>query len=380
LTVDSVDKLTLDTVYQALAEPEVVGSGEMGRTISKNKDLPEPIVNERRSLSEAYPPASFVVPLMTKSSSVFSNFMRRKKRGEGFYGDEDLPPPTPPKDKGSYDEQTTAHRHIFPQDILHHNLPAVEPMPILGRRRTRSLSEFAAISHSNGSDEVLVESNRTEDAQMPIVPPLPLLTKWKPEVLDPVERAQRRLEAQQRREMEEENALREEAERQVEMKRRKEQLLKEEQEAEARRRASLEDELRRVGAERRRRVLLEQEEEAHRQRGFEERKRLDKERRLQEHKRLEEWRREHARMADEIAQREKESQRQAEDDRRKKIQIAEAKVKRNKHVDSMMTGWVTMQARDSLSWKRRFFKFVGNAVHFYRTPEVRCLSSASIVH
>jgi MAP7 domain-containing protein 1 len=364
-------------VYQALAEPDVSSSGEMGRIISKpldakNKVLPDPIIIERRSLSETYPPAALIIPPIAKSSSVFSNFMRRKKKPEeGFHEDVNAPPPIPPKDKGKYSVQPTAQTHILPRDISKHNFAAIEPIPIPRRRRTGSLSEYAVISHSNSSDEVLVEPGRSAGAHKPVVQSLPLRSKRDPEVLDPVERAQRRLEAQQRREIEMEIALREEAERQAELRRRKEQLLKEEQEAEAQRRASLEDELRRITGERKRKALLEHEEEARRQRALEERKRLDKERRLEEHKRLEEWRREQTKMADEAAQREKELRRQVEDDRRRKIQIAEAKVKRNKHVDSMLTGWVTMQISDSLFWKRRFFKFVGTTVHFYRSPKVR---------
>jgi hypothetical protein len=378
LTINSLDNLTLNSLYQALAEPDVSSSGEMGRIISKsldvkNKALPEPIVIERRSLSETYPSAPVIVPPITKSSSVFSNFMRRKKKSEGFHEDEGVPPPIPPKDKGKYGVQPTADRHTPPKATSNHNPPATDPISIPRRRRTGSLSEFAVISHSNGSDEVLVESGRSAGADKPVVQPIPLHNKWEPEVLSPTERARRRLEAQQRREMEKENALREEAERQAELRRRKEQFLKEEQDAETQRRASLEDELRRITAERRRKALLEQQQEARRQGELEERRRLDKERRLEEHRRLENWRREQARTVDEVAQREKELRRQVEDERRKKIQIAEARIKRNKHMDSMLTGWVTMQTSDSLFWKRRFFKFVGTTVQFYMSPKVLCV-------
>ena len=336
----------------------------------KNKALPDPNVIERRSLSETYPPAAFTVPPIAKSTSLFSNFVRRKKKSEdGIREDVDVPPPIPPKDKREY---ATTHLHMPPQDISDHSPATVEPMPIPRRRRTGSLSEYAVISHSNSADEVLVEPSQSVGAQNAVVvQSLPLRSKRDAQVLDPVERAQRRLEAQQRREMELEIAFREEAERQAELRRRKEQFLKDEQEAEAQRRVSLENELGRITAERRRKALLEHEEETRRQRELEERRRLEKERRLEEHRRLEAWRREQAKMADEAAQRDKELRRHMEDERRRKIQIAEAKVKRNKHMDSMLTGWVTMQTSDSLFWKRRFFKFVGTAVHFYRSPKVQ---------
>lgn len=89
LNVNSLDNLTLNSVYEALAEPQVPSSGEMGRVISKslearNKVLPDSInVMERRSFSEAYPPAAPVVPPITKSSSMFSDFVRRKKKTRG---------------------------------------------------------------------------------------------------------------------------------------------------------------------------------------------------------------------------------------------------------------------------------------------------------
>jgi hypothetical protein len=300
-----------------------------------------------------------------KSNSVFSSFLRRKKKPEdGLYKNEDVPPPTPPKDNGKHTVQPMVHlRHITSQAPA-----AAEPVPI---PRIRSLSEFAVISHSNSIDEVLVDDSTS--THKPVVQSKPLRSKWDREVLNPTERVRRRLEAQQQREMEKETSLREEAERQAELKRRKEQFLQEEQEAEAQRRALLEDELRRITAERSRKILLEHEAEARRQRELEERKRLDKERRLEEHSRLERWREEQARMADELAQREKDERRRMEDERRRKIQVAEAKIKRNKHVDSMLTGWVTIQTSDSLFWKRRFFKFVGTMVQFHKSPKVPCL-------
>lgn len=372
LNVNSLDNLTLNSVYEALAEPQVPSSGEMGRVISKslearNKVLPDSInVMERRSLSEAYPPAAPVVPPITKSSSMFSDFVRRKKKPEeGFHEDEDVPPPIPPKDKGKHNVQSTAQHHNLSQDIFNHSSPAIESMFIWERQRMESLSERGVISHSNSSDEVLVEPTQYSSAHNPVVQLLPLRSKWEPEILDPVERAQRRLVAQQRRQMEEENALREETIRQAERRREKELFLKEEQEAEAQRRASLEDELRRIAIERRRKAQLEQEAEARRQRQLEERKRSDKERKLEEHERLERWRREQTRMADELAQQETEMRRREEDERRRKIKTAEAKAKRNQDV----TGWVTVQTNNSLFWKRRFFKFVGTAMYFYRSPK-----------
>jgi hypothetical protein len=57
-----------------------------------------------------------------------------------------------------------------------------------------------------------------------------------------------------------------------------------------------------------------------------------------------------AREAAEIQQRE-------EAKRRYKIQLAEAEVKQMKG-EKDLTGWITLQSRDEVSWKRRYFKFV----------------------
>lgn len=345
----------------------------MGRIVSmpveaKNKALPQPIIVERGS-SERCLPVAFTASPINKSNSMFSNLLRRKKMpDEESHEAEDLPPTPPPKDS-DHTVHMTLHQHIY-TGISTHNHPVAEPMSIPRRQRTDSLSEFAVISHSNSSDEVLVEPARVTGARKPIIRSLPLRRKRDPELLDPAARAQRRLEAQRQREMEMENERRKEAEHQAERRRQKEQLLKEDEEAEALRKASLEDELRRVKAERRRKALLEQQQETQRHCELEERKRLDKERRMEEHKKLDEWRREQATMADEMAQREKELRKQVEIERRRRIQVAEAKIKRNKHVDSMLTGWVTMQTGDSLFWKRRFFKFVGTTIHLYRSSKV----------
>jgi hypothetical protein len=301
---------------------------------------------------------------MGKSVSMFSNFMRRKKKADDSNDeDEDAgPPPIPPKDKGKFGARQNSAPHAQYDYATYRS----EPQSIPLRQRTGSMSEFAVISHSSSSDEVIVEPIQSEK---PVIHSLPLRGKWTSEVLDPAERLRRTREAQQQRAIEEQQALREEEERQAERKRRKDEQIREEMAYEARRRASLEDEVKRITAERKRKERIEREEEERKTRELEERKRLDRERRLEEHRKLEEWRREQARLADEAARRVEEARQREEDERRKKISIAEAKVKRN-GADSLLTGWVTMQTNESLFWKRRYFKFIGSTAYFYRSPKV----------
>ncbi|KAF5383584.1 hypothetical protein D9615_003705 [Tricholomella constricta] len=453
LTVDDLAQLTPEAVHSSLVqedEPDTPNSAstfQMGRAAptsnpnpnpntrlrsrttgsppaNKNKTLPDPgagaFVFEpvRRVASEAPAPNSYPnthqnpgvsAQPMVKSASMFSSFIRRKKKTDSTDEGSDDPgvPPTPPKDKGKFtiaqQQQQLQHpQHqpqaqkgfVYPPPLVPVRGPAPSSTPyeVPQRSRTGSLSEYAVISHASSSnmhgapvDEfggMYGEPGRWQQDQGrgqvqsqsqggPVVPSmsLPLRGKWTAEPMDAAERLRKRQEELRQRHEEEEEARREEERRKKELKRKKEEEMREEEEAEARRRASFEDELQRIATERRRKEKLEKEEEERKRIEIEERKRVDRERRMEEHRRLEEWRREQARMADEAARRAEETRRREEVERRKKIQLAEAKVKKNHNVDTLVSGWVTMQTNDSLLWKRRFYKFIGTAAYFYRSPK-----------
>jgi len=204
---------------------------------------------------------------------------------------------------------------------------------------------------------------------------LPLRGKWalteSSVIMDPAERTRRRIVAQKQRDLEEKEASMREEERQAAIKREKELFLKQEEEAETERRRSVEEEIKRITAERRRKEELDKEDERRRQWESEERKRLDRKRRMEEHKRLEEWRKEQTRMAGEAALREERLKKQEEEERKKKILLEEAKVKQSAKAgqgESLLSGWVTVQSDQSLSWKRRYYKFIKDTVQFYRSP------------
>ncbi|KDR67941.1 hypothetical protein GALMADRAFT_257443 [Galerina marginata CBS 339.88] len=315
----------------------------------------------RRSFTATYAPQALpdippVPPLPAKGGSRFTNFLRRKKNiTEGL--ESDLPPPTPPKD-----------RNIFPVQLSNSTpLPSI-PYPAVRRQRSRSMSDFAVISHVKGSQDLVVEQEQDEQAN---VFTLPLRGKWAHEATlpnDPAERARRRRELQLQREKEEREALEEEAERQRRIKLEKEELIKQEVEEEARRKAEVEQEIRRITAERKRRERLEQEDDEQRRRSLEDRRKVDRERRLEEHRRLEEWRKEQAKKEEAAARQAEAAKRREEAERKKKIQQAEAKAK-GTAAESELTGWITVQSKDGLSWKRRFYKFAGKTVFLYRSPK-----------
>ncbi|KAF9478270.1 hypothetical protein BDN70DRAFT_880130 [Pholiota conissans] len=327
---------------------------------------PKPIVPDmaRRSFTATYvpemqPPTTIPpLPPLPKGGSMFTNLLRRKKRTDDSYDDmDDVPPPTPPKDKGVH--QVT-QSYSLPSGSSTRNQP-------LRHHRSRSLSDYAVISHVRGSDEVFIEPERKYEPYQAFS--LRPSGKWSNELPhDPEERARRRREAQLHREREEQEAIEEEAQRQRQLKLQKEEFEKQEKEEEGRRKVEVEREIRRITAERRRREMLEKEEEERKRQELEERKRIDRERRVEEHRRLEEWRKEQVRRGEIVARQAEETKRREEAERTKKIQQAAAKLKRAKE-DSDLTGWITIQTADSLSWKRRFYKFVGNTVYLYRSPK-----------
>ncbi|PPQ94645.1 hypothetical protein CVT25_009376 [Psilocybe cyanescens] len=295
-----------------------------------------------------------VPPLPKGGGSIFSNFLRRKKDSDGGG---DLPPPTPPKDKNA---------HYAPPVGMSLSSPPFASNRAMRHQRSRSLSDYAVISHVKGSSDVVIESEPYETGYV-----IPLRGKWSQDggrPSDPTERARRRRELQMQREQEEKEALEQEARRQERIRLEKEEMRRQEIEWEARRKVEIEQEIRRITAERKRREQMEKEEEERRRQDLEERRRQDREKRVEEHRRLEQWRKEQARQVEVAARRAEENRKREELERKKRIQKAEAKFKGNT-VESELTGWVTVQSKDALSWKRRYYKFLKGNVFLYRSPK-----------
>ncbi|KAJ6591725.1 hypothetical protein DFH09DRAFT_1137813 [Mycena vulgaris] len=367
LTVDHLSNLTPKSIRQALAAPDSVHVIQVDRVTAEPTD-------EMGVLAD--PPAAATPTSTPQKGSMFS-LLRRKKKPEVEFGqvepfnvhpEEDAPPPPPPKDKV---RRSFSYQPEAPHKPETSRAPPPRPLPNLVTTRHRSNSDYTVVDHSSSSDELVVVS--------PAVPPLrspgikkrsaTLPSKWNAEPVDPAQRARRRMELQRQREIEEEQALEEEAHRQIQLKMQKQALLKEQEEEEEQRRVSLEQELKRVTAQRRQREQLEREEDERKKQQLEERKRADRERRMEEHRRLEEWRKGQAAQAEEAARRTDQVRKREEAERAKKIQLAGAKVKSARTDADLVTGWVTMQTGDSLVWRRRYFKFVGTTVFFYRSPK-----------
>lgn len=283
LIVEDLDQLTPEAIKESLNDVDTTPKRpNMGRASSSNQTPLSPV---RRSFSENKPPSP--PPPITKSTSMFSNFMRRsKKKTGGDSGDEDdiPPPPAPPKDRGS---KYNGRQAVVSHDYATRHTTEPQRIPATRRHTNLNMSEFAILSRSLSSDddEVVIEPVQEEKQTFRT---LPLSGKWSGESVDAAERIRRAREEQQRRAIEEQHALREEAKQKAELKRRREQQIQEDLEYEARRRASLEEELRKLTVERKIKEQLENAEEERKRKILEERKRRERERKTMEHLKLEE--------------------------------------------------------------------------------------------
>ncbi|KAG5645718.1 hypothetical protein DXG03_005413 [Asterophora parasitica] len=374
-------------------------------------------------------------PPMGKSASMFSNFIRRKKKTDSADegSDDAWKPPTPPKDKGHFNvpplpplPQHPQHQQRYPpqQHQRQGTYPPLVPVrgpgqpsydaPQPSRTLNWSGSEHAVLSHAGssnlhnghhrghsnggappppdefgglhgelgrwqqdyGQSRVNLNGYGSGNADAggsggPIVMSmsLPLKGKWAAEPMDLEERL-RKTQEERRQRLEEAKAAREEEERfREEKKRRKEKELWELDEATRRMRAAIEEEKRQFLEEKRRREQMEREEEERRQAEITESRRLDRERRAEENRRAEETRRALEKNLQEKARREEEKRKTEEVERMKKVQLAATMVKRNRNIDQLVSGSVTIQSHDSLVWKRRFFKFIETSVYLYRSKE-----------
>ncbi|KAF5316517.1 hypothetical protein D9619_006165 [Psilocybe cf. subviscida] len=302
------------------------------------------------------------VPALPKGISIITSLLRRKRgatnRTDDGYDDyrgSELPPPTPPKDRGGFHVQAIQYTHSAPGQHHHHSA--------LRHQRSHSMSDFAVISH----DELVVEDLSYLTLQRPTG------GKWAAaapvNALDsPEERARKRREMKARREREEREAQAQEEERLRLIREEKERARMEEIEDEMRKKLEAEDEMRRIARDKRRKEQMEREEEERKQREMEERRRRERERRQEEHRRMEEWRMEQARREEIAIRQAEETKRREEQAWMKRIQEAETKAKRTKE-ESALTGWITIQNNESLAWKRRFYKFSGGTVTLVRSPE-----------
>ncbi|KIM74679.1 hypothetical protein PILCRDRAFT_698858 [Piloderma croceum F 1598] len=204
-------------------------------------------------------------------------------------------------------------------------------------------------------------------------PPTMLETKWAAEpfmITDSAERARRRSEARRQQAEEDRKAVQEEEERQRKLKLKKQAIMEQEREDDFLRKVQLDKELRDAAAERMRREREIKEEEQARAWEVAEKKRIDKERKAEEARKLEQWRVEEQKKSQELLKRQEGEIQRKEMERKARVKIIEAKIRKSSAAE-LMTGWVTVQTSDALilTWKRRYFKFVGSKMFLYRTPK-----------
>nr|GAT42990.1 predicted protein [Mycena chlorophos] len=375
LTVDALSNLTPKAIRQALANPDSVHVIQLERPGSQ-------FVDEMGRRPESPGPSSSPPPSSKGPGNMLSSLLRRKKKSEfeadfgavepfNIHLDEDdssPPPPPPPKDHFKHRSQSNT-----PSRVASPSKPTPpRPLPQPISTRPRSNSDYTVVTRSStSSDEVVVVRPEVSAPRSPAMKKrsVTLPSKWNSEVLSPAERAQRRLEQQRQRELEEQRAVEEEAERQRQAKLQKAALLREQEEQEMERRASLDKELKFVAAKRRQQEQLDRLEEERKKREMEEKKRMAREKRLAEHRRLEQWRQQQAAHAEEEARMAELSRRKETEEHKKKIQTAATKAKNAKGNPDLLSGFVTMQNGESLVWRRRFYKFVGSTVFFYRSAK-----------
>ncbi|KIY43657.1 hypothetical protein FISHEDRAFT_68065 [Fistulina hepatica ATCC 64428] len=390
LTVDSITVLTATSISNALSDPDSSHVIEVGRSSG-----PTDITNlspERQSFTSMSRNPMSASPATHIKSGVLSSLLARRRKTLDTGVDPStmhISPPVPPKDAFPRQYNTTHARNhkSMVSEFDTYTYPEPNPVNAINYRTSRNVSEFGHFIDASEISTSAFETGPTPPAKssfsvVPTPSKKPLLDSatWKfveeppppppmylPEKC-PTERARRRLEAQKQKREEEERARQEEEERQVRLRQQREEERLRELEEAAQRRTSLEEGIRWATAERRRKEEAERAEDEMKRHELERRKRLDRLRRLEEHKRLQEWRQEQEKQAAEQRRREEESRMKQEADRKLRIKLMESKVK-NVQSEDMRTGWVTLQASDSLVWRRRYFKFIGDAVFFYRSAK-----------
>ncbi|KAI0629188.1 hypothetical protein C8Q77DRAFT_1142573 [Trametes polyzona] len=298
------------------------------------------------------------------------------------------PPPPPPKDRTDWDDirhavdlaGTLAERDR--SALARADSPASQHVIFLARQMKRppSYSKLPPLPtelgemHPPASPTVPPKPHaraRTASSRIPVAAGrLSAEQRRAATISTPEEAELRRREAQRRKEQEEQEALREEAQRQARLKREKEQLLKQFAEEEAARKAALEAELRHAKEERRRREAIEREAEALESMLAAERKRQERERRRQETEKLQ-------RLRKELEQRNRAPEKEREAWREKTMrarrerlgQLAEKKFKTDRGLTVLLTGWVTVQSEDCLSWKRRYFQLRESELVLFKDAE-----------
>lgn len=282
----------------------------------------------------------------------------------------DMPPPTPPKDK---DEATSLS---FTRSISR-----AHPNETFSTKRAYSASQTELSYLSDGVDEetdraVIRPGGRSVQASVNRYSTDSARAKSVPRPLSPEERQRMRMLARKQREEDELQAAHEESARMDRVRREKEKMLQDQEREERERLDRIRRDKEHALAEKARREEEHQREEARKAREMEEKRVREKERRTELARQLEEDRERSERRIQEAAWR-KEEERQAAEVRRK-TKIKDIQSRYADRIGSrpvLLEGSVTVQTSSSISWRRRYFELTASAMHFYRDSQVRATST-----
>jgi len=160
----------------------------------------------------------------------------------------------------------------------------------------------------------------------------------------------------------------EEVQRQARLKLERQTALLQQAAEEEQRKKALEAELQYAAALRRQREEHEQAAEEGQRRELETRKMLEKEKRMAEAKKLQEWRDQQVKRTEEVAMSRVESQMRRDEARRKRN--LSSPNPGTHQGDELVSGWVTIQAGDSLMSKRRYCIVGGHELKFFKDSSV----------
>lgn len=85
-----------------------------------------------------------------------------------------------------------------------------------------------------------------------------------------------------------------------------------------------------------------------------------------------------AKRAEEVAASKAELRQRRNEDRRKRVLTSESSTSGNR--DDVISGWVTIQSGDSLTWRKRFCGVHGQELRFFKDASVRDRVLASMWH
>jgi len=203
-------------------------------------------------------------------------------------------------------------------------------------------------------------------------PPIYVTLRGPPNFGDPHTRSEQREAARRAAEAEARATRREEAARQARIKSKRLAEAQEAEAAERSRRAQLGRDLARKAEARTVQEEMERAEEERRAREREERRRRGAEKRAETVKKFEEWKLEEERRREEQIRVEEELKRRA-NERREAARHAAAKRRSESRLpgDSMLLcGWVTVQASESIAWRRRYFQLTDTVLRLYNREKV----------